>query len=266
MVRALISYVHGQLVSFLLHEENEDVDSFLVQKAKQGLGVDCWGLEEKVQKLINNFEDIQAVLEDAERKQVKEASVRHWLKKLKDVAHDVEDVLEEWNTAKLRSKLEKAERDAENETLLKVRYYFSSSSAQLIKHLGIAQKLNDFNERLDVIALEKDRYMFEDQLERLTVSFVDEKVVYGRDEAKGTVVNMVLIENTIGEEELSLPVISVVGMGGIGKTTLAQISVTFVSKAGEEAQIWVPIGMSILEAAHENDIELEGKDMISLLV
>ncbi|XP_052885331.1 adrenodoxin-like protein 1, mitochondrial [Gossypium arboreum] len=36
------------------------------------------------------------------------------------------------------------------------------------------------------------------------------------------------------------------------------ISVTFVSKDGEEIPIQVPIGMSMLEAAHENVIELEG--------
>ncbi|KAF6173411.1 hypothetical protein GIB67_027106 [Kingdonia uniflora] len=37
-----------------------------------------------------------------------------------------------------------------------------------------------------------------------------------------------------------------------------KISVTFVDKYGEENEIKVPIGMSMLEAAHENDIELEG--------
>ncbi|KAK9128144.1 hypothetical protein Syun_016941 [Stephania yunnanensis] len=36
------------------------------------------------------------------------------------------------------------------------------------------------------------------------------------------------------------------------------ISVTFVDKDGEEKHINVPVGMSMLEAAHENDIELEG--------
>ena len=34
---------------------------------------------------------------------------------------------------------------------------------------------------------------------------------------------------------------------------------TFVDKDGEEKHIKVPVGMSMLEAAHENDIELEGK-------
>jgi ferredoxin len=37
-----------------------------------------------------------------------------------------------------------------------------------------------------------------------------------------------------------------------------KISVTFVNKDGEETEIKVPVGMSMLEAAHENDIELEG--------
>ncbi|XP_024025673.1 adrenodoxin-like protein 2, mitochondrial isoform X2 [Morus notabilis] len=37
-----------------------------------------------------------------------------------------------------------------------------------------------------------------------------------------------------------------------------EISVTFVDKDGEEKHVKVPIGMSMLEAAHENDIELEG--------
>ena len=37
-----------------------------------------------------------------------------------------------------------------------------------------------------------------------------------------------------------------------------KISVTFVNKDGTEKTISVPVGMSMLEAAHENDIELEG--------
>ncbi|GMY38779.1 adrenodoxin-like protein 2, mitochondrial [Fagus crenata] len=43
-----------------------------------------------------------------------------------------------------------------------------------------------------------------------------------------------------------------------GSETKEAISVTFVDKDGEEQHIKVPIGMSMLEVAHENDIELEG--------
>ncbi|KAG0602829.1 hypothetical protein M758_10G044800 [Ceratodon purpureus] len=37
-----------------------------------------------------------------------------------------------------------------------------------------------------------------------------------------------------------------------------KISVTFVTKDGVEKEIKVPVGMSMLEAAHQNDIDLEG--------
>ncbi|KAK6151794.1 hypothetical protein DH2020_014429 [Rehmannia glutinosa] len=37
-----------------------------------------------------------------------------------------------------------------------------------------------------------------------------------------------------------------------------KINVTFVDKDGDETHIKVPTGMSMLEAAHENDIDLEG--------
>lgn len=47
------------------------------------------------------------------------------------------------------------------------------------------------------------------------------------------------------------------------ETVICRISVTFVLKDGEEQQIEVPVGMSMLEAAHQNDIELEGKEFDS---
>ncbi|RID50337.1 hypothetical protein BRARA_H01074 [Brassica rapa] len=43
-----------------------------------------------------------------------------------------------------------------------------------------------------------------------------------------------------------------------------KINVIFVDKDGEENHIKVPVGMNILEAAHENDIELEGACECSL--
>uniref|UniRef100_A0A0E0L8Y1 2Fe-2S ferredoxin-type domain-containing protein n=1 Tax=Oryza punctata TaxID=4537 RepID=A0A0E0L8Y1_ORYPU len=43
-----------------------------------------------------------------------------------------------------------------------------------------------------------------------------------------------------------------------GSQDKEKISVTFVNKDGTEQTISVPVGMSMLEAAHENDIELEG--------
>ncbi|EOA21609.1 hypothetical protein CARUB_v10002021mg [Capsella rubella] len=43
-----------------------------------------------------------------------------------------------------------------------------------------------------------------------------------------------------------------------------KITIIFVDKDGEEIPVKVPIGMSVLEAAHENDIDLEGACEASL--
>ncbi|XP_015878028.3 adrenodoxin-like protein 2, mitochondrial [Ziziphus jujuba] len=51
---------------------------------------------------------------------------------------------------------------------------------------------------------------------------------------------------------------TVEGSSEEGSKQEKKISVTFVDKDGEEHHIKVPVGMSMLEAAHENDIELEG--------
>ncbi|XP_044496573.1 putative disease resistance protein RGA3 [Mangifera indica] len=56
-------------------------------------------VKKEVKKLQSNLEAIQAVLLDAEERQVKDdKAVRRWLDQLKDTSYDMEDVLDEWNT------------------------------------------------------------------------------------------------------------------------------------------------------------------------
>ncbi|XP_070683224.1 putative disease resistance protein RGA3 isoform X4 [Malus domestica] len=67
-----------------------------------------------VEEFAGNLIAIQAVLEDAEQRQVKDASVRIWLDRLKDISFQMVDVLDEWNTDMLRQQVEKQEREGEN--------------------------------------------------------------------------------------------------------------------------------------------------------
>ncbi|OMO66517.1 hypothetical protein COLO4_30519 [Corchorus olitorius] len=89
MAEALISVVVDQLISV--------GDKELAQRVKLVRGVDA-----EVEKLTSNLQAIQAVLQDAEKRREKEAAVKLWLEKLKDVSYDVDDALDEWNTAILK--------------------------------------------------------------------------------------------------------------------------------------------------------------------
>ncbi|KAJ6417921.1 hypothetical protein OIU84_001328, partial [Salix udensis] len=152
-------------------------------------------------KLKSNLIDIQSVLEDAERKQVKDMAVRVWLDKLKDVCYDMDDVLDEWSTAILTWEM-----DEENtRSLKKMRCSFMRSPCfclnQGVRRRDIALKIKAVSEKLDEIAKEKGMYGFElykaadHELQRLTsTSLVDESSVCGRDDEKKNIISMLLAE------------------------------------------------------------------------
>ncbi|XP_031248244.1 disease resistance protein RGA2-like [Pistacia vera] len=92
MAEALVSTILRQLASLAAEEVK------LLACADKAVG-----------KLTSNFQAIQAVLEDAESRQMKEKRVGDWLNKLKDVSYDIEDVLDEWITASRKLQMKEAE-------------------------------------------------------------------------------------------------------------------------------------------------------------
>ena len=100
-------------------------------------------VKKQVDKLKSNLLAIQSVLEDADRKQVKDKAVRDWVDKLKNVCYDIDDVLDEWSSAILTWKM----RDAEENThsLQKIRCSFLGSPCfclnQVVRRRDIALKI-----------------------------------------------------------------------------------------------------------------------------
>ncbi|XP_059306599.1 putative disease resistance protein RGA4 [Lycium ferocissimum] len=54
-----------------------------------------FGFEKEFEKLSSMFSTIQAVLEDAQEKQVKDKAIENWLQKLNTAAYEVDDILDE---------------------------------------------------------------------------------------------------------------------------------------------------------------------------
>ncbi|XP_050377134.1 putative disease resistance protein RGA3 isoform X2 [Argentina anserina] len=89
MAEALINVLLEQLVTVAFDHTKEAVKLIL-------------NAETEVKKFRSNLKAIQAVLEDAEKQQVENASVRNWLDELNDVSYKMVDVLDEWNTEILK--------------------------------------------------------------------------------------------------------------------------------------------------------------------
>ncbi|KAL0006401.1 hypothetical protein SO802_013962 [Lithocarpus litseifolius] len=121
-------------------------------------------VEKEVQKLETKFRTIQAVLNDAEKRQLKEEAVKLWLDKLKRVSYEMDDVLDEWNTAMIKEEIEKQQKDeekAETSTPKKRKVWPLISVPNHFQHRDIAHKIKELNEKLDEINKEREMYGFE---------------------------------------------------------------------------------------------------------
>ena len=196
MVWALVSTILDQLRSLIASEFTSQLGSLFASEVASIVNV-----KEEVEKLERKFHEIQAKLNDAEERQVKEKAVKLWLEKLNDVSYEMADVLDRWNTAKIKADIEKEEK-AETSTAKRRKVLsltnLNSSVYTVSQRRDIALKIKAITEKLDEIDREGDMYQFaltrvnEEVMRPPTDSHVDVSNILGRDKVKVDLVNILL--------------------------------------------------------------------------
>ncbi|KAL5078090.1 hypothetical protein RYX36_017074 [Vicia faba] len=165
---------------------------------------------------------LQAVLDDAEEKQISTPAVKNWLDDLKDVVLDAEDLINQISYDSLRCKMEN--RQVGNRTN---KVWNSLSSPFKNFYRDINSQLKIMCETLEPFAQHKDTLGLQTKSARVSrrppsSSGVNESVMVGRSDDKNTIINM-LVSDCGTSKNNNLGVVAILGMGGVGKTTLAQL-------------------------------------------
>lgn len=209
-------------------------------------------LPKTIKKCKDQLTVMETLLRSAEQKQIDDEVVRPLKADLQDIALDLEDILDELATQAHVYELEKIHQEDDNQlnTTNHVSHLLGSSANHMVKNIigraaesvstlfnpiasissrldGITERLHDLQLLLQfsglsaIHAMPQQTHQAESShRSRETSSLLGERVVYGRDNRKNEIIQQLLEEDQQSSE--NYVVIPIVGMGGIGKTTLAQ--------------------------------------------
>ncbi|MED6146645.1 hypothetical protein PIB30_036435 [Stylosanthes scabra] len=172
---------------------------------------------ELLQRLDDCLCDVGPVLDDAEMKQFNDKRVKKWLVDLQDALYMADDLVDELSTKAATA----TSRDPGNsyDWSRPVDSIIDDSGVNVIKN--ILGKLEFVVGRKSKLGLEKGAKVDFSSWRVPSTSLVVSSDIFGRDDDKENIIKL-LLDNTC-DAESPVTVVPIVGMGGIGKTTLAQL-------------------------------------------
>ncbi|KAK4566258.1 hypothetical protein RGQ29_002483 [Quercus rubra] len=171
------------------------------------------GFKEELRNLLDTLYKIKAVLPDAQKRQVSDDSVRIWFTELRDVAYEGDDVLDEFGHEILRQKLE-----TKNQMMDQV-CSFLLSNPNRVKSINqsLGKIVNDvahFDLRMEFMT-SIPKIILDKNMD----SLLNDSEVVGRAYDVVKIVNLL----TSSSNQHVISVLPIVGMAGLGKSTLAKL-------------------------------------------
>ncbi|XP_014660919.1 putative disease resistance protein RGA3 isoform X1 [Setaria italica] len=180
-----------------------------------------WGVDKDRLKLERHLVYVQSLLADAEAKSETNPAVRMWMKELKAAAYQADNVLDDFQYEALRR-----EALSDQPRRRQVLSNFTSEN-RLVFCDKASRNLKNVLEKIDQLVTEMTKFGLvalaeapPEALPRQTHSALDESMeIFGREDDKDRVVELLLDQ----QDRQHVQVLPILGMGGVGKTTLAKM-------------------------------------------
>nr|XP_034607102.1 putative disease resistance protein RGA3 isoform X2 [Setaria viridis] len=223
------------------------------------------GVSSEITRLEGNMEGIQVFVADAERRRITDKSVQRWVRKLKDAMYDATDIID-------LCQLEAADKQrgsTEDGSIVKKKVSTGCFQPLLfclrnpVSAHEIGSRIKELNQRLDGIHKEAPSLNFiinlgsnqeprmltdaERSMQKTTSEFNESAIVGEKIEQDTRELAQLLITSGLHD----IKVVSIVGIGGMGKTTLAQ---KIFNEVTFQEHFKVKVWLSITQ--HFDEIEL----------
>ncbi|XP_020262234.1 putative disease resistance protein RGA4 [Asparagus officinalis] len=214
------------------------------------------GVKDELKKLQRRLESIKHVLHDAERKRIQSESVAGWVRELKDVMYDADDIIDlcRYEGGKLLEGQPSTSSDSSTVCCSRPRLFSCFTSIRFRHEIG--DMIKKLNERLDEISRNMSglNLVKSEPDTRITIvdtcqtsPIIDTSDIVGRGIERAT---DDLVGRIVNKDERKLQVLAITGMGGIGKTTLAKNIFNHTRVKSEfSTKIWVCISQNFSETS-----------------
>ncbi|CAL5331117.1 unnamed protein product [Camellia sinensis] len=189
------------------------------------------GIDTQLTNWTNMLRQIEALLINAEEKQLTDQTINLWLDDLQDLAYDFDDLVDEFATEALRHKLKAKPLQASSSKVWNPILNFKPRDVMF--NFKMKSKIEEINTRLHNSFEQCSKFNLVKIVGTTptpttktwqrpdSTSLFDEPRIYGREHDQRKIIELLVRGDESSHNNIG--VIPIVGMGGIGKTTLAQM-------------------------------------------